>query len=338
MIKIEKVENDIDLITIKNDELEVVVSNYGCTLVKVLMKDQAGNVDDVVLGYDDFKSYQTLDAYIGALVGRVANRIKKGTFELNGQTYHLPINNGPNSLHGGIKGFSYQVFDYQVLDETSVVFHYVSKDGEEGYPGELDFKAIYSLEGDTLTMHYHATTSKDTLINITNHSYFNLSGKKENVYQHLLKVHADCFACIDPDGLPTGEIKDVKGTSFDFNEFAYIGDRVDNDDEQLQLGKGFDHPMIFNTKENQVELVHEKTGRKLTVSTTLPQAQIYTANYLDGRLGKYGQHYNARDAICIETQNMPDAIHLEENPSTILKAGDTYDEKTSYKFEVIKNL
>ena len=299
MIKIEKVENNIDLITLKNDELEVVVSNYGCTLVKVLMKDQAGNVDDVVLGYDDFKSYQTLDAYIGALVGRVANRIKKGTFELNSQTYHLPINNGP---------------------------------------GELDFKAIYSLEGDTLTMHYHATTSKDTLINITNHSYFNLSGKKENVYQHLLKVHADRFACIDPDGLPTGEIKDVKGTSFDFNEFAYIGDRVDNDDEQLQLGKGFDHPMIFNTKENQVELVHEKTGRKLTVSTTLPQAQIYTANYLDGRLGKYGQHYNARDAICIETQNMPDAIHLEENPSTILKAGDTYDEKTSYKFEVIKNL
>lgn len=187
-------------------------------------------------------------------------------------------------------------------------------------------------------MHYHATTSKDTLINITNHSYFNLLAKKENVYQHLLKVHADRFACIDPDGLPTGEIKDVKGTSFDFNEFAYIGDRVDNDDEQLQLGKGFDHPMIFNTKENQVELVHEKTGRKLTVSTTLPQAQIYTANYLDGRLGKYGQHYNARDAICIETQNMPDAIHLEENPSTILKAGDTYDEKTSYKFEVIKNL
>ena len=308
MIKIEKVENNIDLITLKNDELEVVVSNYGCTLVKVLMKDQVGNVDDVVLGYDDFKSYQTLDAYIGALVGRVANRIKKGTFELNGQTYHLPINNGPNSLHGGIKGFSYQVFDYQVLDETSVEFHYVSKDGEEGYPGELDFKAIYSLEGDTLTMHYHATTSKDTLINITNHSYFNLSGKKENVYQHLLKVHADRFACIDPDGLPTGEIKDVKGTSFDFNEFAYI------------------------------ELVHEKTGRKLTVSTTLPQAQIYTANYLDGRLGKYGQHYNARDAICIETQNMPDAIHLEENPSTILKAGDTYDEKTSYKFEVIKNL
>ena len=159
---------------------------------------------------------------------------------------------------------------------------------------------------------------------------------RHNLY--LLKVHADRFACIDPDGLPTGEIKDVKGTSFDFNEFAYIGDRVDNDDEQLQLGKGFDHPMIFNTKENQVELVHEKTGRKLTVSTTLPQAQIYTANYLDGRLGKYGQHYNARDAICIETQNMPDAIHLEENPSTILKAGDTYDEKTSYKFEVIKNL
>ncbi len=331
-----KIDDQIDLLTMKNDELEIVVSNYGCTIVKVLMKDKEGNRDDVVLGYDDFSQYQTLDAYLGALVGRVANRIKKGEFTLNGETYHLPINNGPNSLHGGIKGFSYQVFDYQIVNDYTIEFHYVSKDGEEGYPGELDFKAIYTLNHDTLTIRYLASSSKDTLINITNHSYFNLSGKRENIYRHLLKVHAHQFACVDKDGLTTGKMRDVTDTPFDFNEFAYIGERVEMEDEQLKLGNGFDHPFIFNKKENQVELFHQGTGRKLTVSTTLPGAQIYTANYLDGRLGKEGQHYYQRDAVCIETQNLPDAIHIEKNPSTILKKGDLYDETTSYKFEVIK--
>lgn len=331
-----KIDDKIDLLTMKNDELEIVVSNYGCTIVKVLMKDKEENRDDVVLGYDDFSQYQTLDAYLGALVGRVANRIKKGEFTLNGETYHLPINNGPNSLHGGIKGFSYQVFDYQIVNDHTIEFHYVSKDGEEGYPGELDFKAIYTLNHDTLTIRYLASSSKDTLINITNHSYFNLSGKRENIYHHLLKVHAHQFACVDKDGLTTGEMRDVTDTPFDFNEFAYIGERVEMEDEQLKLGNGFDHPFIFNKKENQVELFHQGTGRKLTVSTTLPGAQIYTANYLDGRPGKEGQHYYQRDAVCIETQNLPDAIHIEKNPSTILKKGDLYDETTSYKFEVIK--
>ena len=336
MIKIEKVENNIDLITLKNDELEVVVSNYGCTLVKVLMKDQAGNVDDVVLGYDDFTCYQTLDAYLGALVGRVANRIKAGQFSLNGQDYHLAVNNGPNHLHGGIKGFSYQVFDYTIEDEHTLKLHYLSKDGEEGYPGDLDLTVIYTLKDDTLTAHYQATSSADTLINITNHSYFNLSGHKENIYQHTLQIHASQFACVDSDGLTTGELKDVEGTPFDFRQPALIGERVEQDDEQLKIGKGFDHPFLFDTQSNQVILTHEPTGRQLIVSTTLPQAQIYTANYLDGRLGKYGERYYARDAVCIETQNMPDAIHLEEHPTTLLKKGETYDEITSYQFKVIQ--
>lgn len=336
MIKIEKIDNNIDYITLKNDKLEVVVSNYGCTVIKVLMEDKDGNVDDVVLGYDDFKQYQTLDAYLGALVGRVANRIKRGTFTLNNETYQVPVNNGPNSLHGGIKGFSYQVFDYQILDNDRVEFVYVAKDGEEGYPGELTLKVIYALEDDTLTMNYQATTTKDTLINITNHSYFNLSGKKESILRHLLKLKADKYACIDADGLPTGIFNEVKDTAFDFNNFAYIGDRVDNDEEQLKLGKGFDHPFIFNSKENQAKLYHEATGRKLTISTTLPGAQVYTANFLDGRIGKNNQAYNARDAICIETQNLPDSIHIEENPTTILRVGEEYNETTTYRFEVIK--
>lgn len=332
---VEKIDDDIDVLSMKNDFLEVVVSNYGCTIMKVLMKDKDGHFDDVVLGYDDFSQYQTLDAYLGALVGRVANRIQKGRFTLNGETYTLAINNGPNHLHGGIKGFSYQVFDYVIKDDNTLEFHYVSKDGEEGYPGELDLKVIYQLIDDTLKVRYLATSTKDTLINITNHSYFNLSGKKENIYQHLLTVKADCFACIDKDGLPTGEMRSVQGTPFDFMKPAYIGERIDQDDEQLQLGKGFDHPFLFNASTKQVILEHKQSGRRLTVSTTLPGAQIYTANYLDGRLGKYGQHYDERDAICIETQNLPDAIHIEENPSTILKKGETYDETTSYQFEVI---
>lgn len=333
---IQKLDDQIDIISMKNDKLEVVVSNFGCTIIKVLMEDRNGNVDDVVLGYDDFDSYKTLDAYLGALVGRIANRIGKGKFSLNGEDYTLAVNNGPNHLHGGIKGFSYQVFDYEIKDEKTIEFHYLSKDGEEGYPGNLDFKAIYQLVDDTLHIKYLATTDKDTIINITNHSYFNLSGKKENIYHHLLEMKADYFACVDADGLPTGEMKAVKDTSFDFNSPAYIGDRVECDDEQLKLGCGFDHPFIFSRKENQVVLTHEETGRCLIVSTTLPGAQIYTANYLDGRLGKYGQHYNARDAVCIETQNLPDAIHLEKEPSTILKKGEVYDEKTSYQFKVIK--
>lgn len=333
---IKHIDDQIDLISMKNEQLEVVVSNYGCTIIKVIMADKNGHKDDVVLGYDDFTQYQTLDAYLGALVGRVANRIKAGQFRLNGQDYHLAVNNGPNHLHGGIKGFSYQVFDYTIEDEHTLKLHYLSKDGEEGYPGDLDLTVIYTLKDDTLTAHYQATSSADTLINITNHSYFNLSGHKENIYQHTLQIHASQFACVDSDGLTTGELKDVEGTPFDFRQPTLIGERVEQDDEQLKIGKGFDHPFLFDTQSNQVILTHEPTGRQLIVSTTLPQAQIYTANYLDGRLGKYGERYYARDAVCIETQNMPDAIHLEEHPTTLLKKGETYDEITSYQFKVIQ--
>lgn len=332
---IDKIDDKIDLIQMKNDDLEVVVSNYGCTIVKVLMKDKDGNIDDVVLGYDNFSDYQTKDAYLGALVGRTANRIGKGTFSLNGKTYSLPINNGPNCLHGGIKGFSYQVFDYQIIDD-SIEFTYLSKDGEEGYPGNLEFKAVYTLVDNALKVRYLATSDQDTIINITNHSYFNLSGAKEDIYDHQLLVHSDKYACVDGDGLPTGKFNKVQGTPFDFNRMTRIGDVIDNDDEQLKLGAGYDHPFIFSQETSQVELYHESTGRKLTVSTTLPGAQIYSANYLDGRIGKYGIAYPRRFALCIETQNLPDAINLEESPTTILKKGEVYDETTSYKFEVVK--
>lgn len=333
---IEKIENNIDIIQMKNEELEIIVSNFGCTIIKVLMKDKNGTVDDVVLGYSTMKEYQEYDAYLGALVGRVANRIGKGTFSLHGETFSLAINNGPNHLHGGIKGFSYQTFDYEILDEETIVFHYVSKDGEEGYPGTLKFDATYRLVGHTLFVTYTASSDKDTLINITNHSYFNLSGKKENIDHHTLLIKGSQFACIDGDGLPTGKIRDVENTPFDFRKEIEIKKQIEKEDIQLTLGKGFDHPFLFDEESDQVILVHPGSGRKLTVSTTLPQAQIYTANYLDGRTGKYGDVYNPRDGICIETQNMPDAIHLEDKPTTILKKGEVYEETTSYTFEVLK--
>ena len=200
----------------------------------------------------------------------------------------------------------------------------------------MDFSATYHLEGTTLTISYHATSDKDTLINITNHSYFNLSGHKHNIYNHTLKIDADYYEHVDADGLATGEKEAVEGTPFDFRIPAKIGERVEVDHPQLKLGNGFDHNFFFTTDKNQVVLEDEESGRRLTVSTTLPGAQIYTANYLDGRIGKNGEPYNARDAVCIETQNLPDAIHIEKNPSTILRKGETFDAQTSYCLEVIK--
>ena len=335
MIRIlEKWTDQIHLIVLKSEELEVHVTNYGCTIVKVLMKDREGNVDDVVLGYDSLEEYQKHDGYLGALVGRVANRIKKGHFVLNGKAYQLAINNGPNHLHGGIKGFSMQTFDYEILNDHSIAFTYYSKDGEENYPGNVKFRATYTLEKDTLKVNYEATTDQDTLMNITNHSYFNLSGKKENIMHHTLQVKADQFGAVDEDGLTTGNLIAVEGTPFDLNVPKYLEDCFNQTHEQLTIGRGFDHPFIFNRDHDQVILRDEKSGRELIVSTTLPGAQIYSANYLDGRLGKYGMHYYEKDGICIETQYFPDAIHLEKEPAVILKKGETYQAQTTYKFVV----
>ena len=335
---IKKCDNNIDFLSMKNEQLEIEVTNLGCTITKVLMKDRDGNVDDVVLSYDDIMNKGRTGTYFGALVGRIANRIKRGKFTLNDKEYTLAVNNGPNHLHGGIEGFSYQVFDYEIKDENTIEFKYFSKDMEEGYPGNLTLKAIYTLVDDTLTIRYLAECDQDTLINITNHSYFNLTGCKENIYNHVLELKADRFACVDNDGLPTGEIRSVEDTPFDFNEPVLIGNRIDMDYDQIKAGSGIDHPFLFreDVKENQAVLTHIGTGRRLTVSTSLPGTQIYSANFVNGDPGKYGMNYERRSGICVETQNLPDAIHLEENPSTILKKGEVYDEFTSYKFEVIK--
>lgn len=326
-------EDGKKIFRLKNEKLTVDVSNYGGTILSIVVVDKNGKKQDVVLGYDHLEDYAHYDGYLGALVGRVANRIAKGTFTLNDKTYQLAINNGPNCLHGGVKGFSYRIFDDEIKNDQ-LILHYFSPDGEEHFPGNLDLYATYELKEDALVINYHATSDQDTLINITNHSYFNINGYPSSIDNHTLQVQAQYFACSDEDGLVTGALRDVDHTPFDFKEEKTIGSQIHQEDEQLTIGHGYDHPFIFNANEDQVKLYSPLTGIELTVSTTLPQAQLYSANYLDGRLGKNGQPMNARDAFAIETQYMPDSIHKERNSKTILRKGEAYDETTSYCFKV----
>ena len=331
---IENVSRGIDIISMRNENIEIQVTNYGCTILKMIVKDKHGEKRDVVLGFPSIDDYKKKDgSYLGALVGRVANRIGNGKFTLNNEIFSLEKNNGSNTLHGGIEGFSYKTFTYEIR-EKEIVFHYFSQDGEEGFPGNLNFYATYILLDNGLKIKYHATTDKDTIINITNHSYFNLSGEPCNIDEHELMIKADQMACIDDEGLFNGEIRSVCGTPFDFNTSTLIKNNIYQENDQLKIGKGYDHPFIFSTNKDQVKLYYEKTGIELTVSTSLPQAQVYTANYLSGQLGKYGKCMHQRDAICIETQNMPDSINKEKNPTVILRKGEMYDEVTSYTFKI----
>ena len=318
----------------KNENIELYVTNYGCTIMSMYVKDYNNEMRDVVLGFPTVEDYTKKDrTYLGTLVGRVANCTGKGEFELNGETYKLTINNGLNTLHGDLEEFSYKIFDYKIRKDE-VLFHYVSPDGEENFSGNLDFYASYKLLENGLQIRYHATSDKDTIINITNHSYFNLSGKPCNIDEHELMIKADYMACVDNDWLASGEIREVKGTPFDFNDEKLIKDNIYKENDQLKIGKGYDHPFIFNNTKDQVKLYCKDTGIELTVSTTLPQAQIYSANYLSGQLDKYGRPMNERDTICIETQNMTDSIHKEEKPTVILKKGKVYDETTTYTFGI----
>ena len=219
MIKIIENKDQTTIFELTNDKLYLKLSNFGATMMRLMVKDKNDNFKDVILAFEDLDVYKMRDgSYLGAVVGRVANRISNGSFKLNGEEYHLAINNGPNSLHGGVNGFSYQLFDYEIIDDYTIALSYYSKDGEEGYPGNLKFKVIYHLEDNQLVLRYHATSDKDTIINITNHAYFNLSGNAQDISKHYLKIKADKYGHVDKDGLFNGEIENVKGTVFDFNE------------------------------------------------------------------------------------------------------------------------
>jgi aldose 1-epimerase len=303
--------------------------DYGATVRALFVPDKNGKAVDVVLGYDTMTEYEENDGYLGATIGRVGNRIKEGKFTLNGVDYTLAVNNGPNHLHGGIKGFDKVVFKSEEK-ENSVLFSYLSPDGEEGYPGNLKVTVEIGLSEAGIFLEYTAETDKDTPINLTNHSYFNLNGEG-NVLKHALKLNADKFNLGDGDCLPTGEIASVFGTVMDFTKEKAIGNGVDSDEPCVKLSGGYDSNFVLNGNPAAV-LKGDKSGIKMTVLTTEPGVQVYSANFLTQRKGKNGSEYNLRDALCLETQHFPDSIHHPEWPTCVLKKGEKFSSKTSYEF------
>lgn len=336
--------DSIKLYTLKNDHgMTVKVTNYGAIITSILVPDRDGNPADVVLGYNSVEGYiNAVDKpYFGAVVGRYGNRIAKGSFTLGDETYSLPINNGENSLHGGIIGFDKVVWTVKSADQTSIKLNYLAKDMEEGYPGNLDVTVTYTVNNDNeLMVDYHATTDKATPVNITQHTYFNLKGEGEGkILDHELRLNAKKYTPVDKGLIPTGETPPVADTPFDFTTSKAIGRDIGDDNEQLTFGGGYDHNWVLHKvgEPNQLTLAAEvyepSSGRVLTVSTTEPGIQFYCGNFLDGRLtGKSGKKYLHRGGFCLETQHFPDSPNQPNFPTTILQPGDTYQTQTVFAF------
>lgn len=327
----------VELYTLTNrNGMSAKVITYGAILVELQAPDRNGKTADVVLGFTNLNDYLTRSPFFGAVAGRYANRIAKGQFTLDGQTYHLPINNGPNSLHGGNRGFDKRVWKAepkQGPDGQSVTFTYVSKDGEEGYPGTLTATCTYTLGNDnTLKLEYTATTDKPTVVNLTNHSYFNLAGEGSGtILDHVLMINADNYTPTDDTLIPTGQIVPVAGTPYDFRKPAPIGARID------QVGAGYDMNFVLNGPAGQLSscarLKDPKSGRVMEVLTTQPGVQLYSGIHLDGKLtGPSGRPYVKSGAVCLETQHFPDSPNHPNFPSTVLRPGQKYDEVTVFKF------
>jgi aldose 1-epimerase len=332
----------INLYTLTNSHgLQVRAMNYGGIILSLRVPDRKGQLADIVLGHDTLDGYIPNLPYLGAIVGRYANRIANGTFTLDGKTYTLPRNNGSNTLHGGVKRtFDKVVWDDEALSngKNGIVFTYLSKDGEEGFPGNLKTQVTYTLTDENeLVVDYEASTDKATPINVSQHSYFNLAGEGTgDILNHELMLNADRFTPVNGNLIPTGELRPVKGTPLDFTTSTKIGARIDEPYDQLVLAKGYDHNFVVNRKGDGLELaarVYEPTsGRVLEVSTTQPGIQFYTGNFLDGTVTGKGHVYKKRDAFCLETQHFPDSPNHPDFPSTILKPGETFHSKTVFKF------
>jgi aldose 1-epimerase len=335
----------VDLYTLTNKNgIELGVMTYGAIVTKVKTPDRKGQFADVVLGFDTFDGYLTKNPYFGAVVGRYGNRIAKGHFKLDGKDYTLAINNGPNSLHGGLKGFDKVVWtgrDASSGSTPAVELTYLSKDGEEGYPGNLTVKVKYTLtDANEVGIDYSATTDKTTVTNITNHTYFNLSGAGNgDILSDLLMLNASRFTPVDAGLIPTGELKPVANTPFDFTKPTVIGARIDQPgDQQLKIAGGYDHNWVIdNPTPGELAIAAVVTdpssGRVLEVSTTQPGVQFYTGNFLDGtNTGKGGKVYGKRAALCLETQHFPDSPNHPKFPTTTLKPGETMTSRTVWKF------
>jgi len=332
----------ITLYTLTNAHgVEVRAMTYGGIIVSLRVPDRKGQLADIVLGHDKAEDYMPNPPYLGAIVGRYANRIANGTFTLDGKTYTLPKNDGPNTLHGGLtRTFDKVLWDGEPLKgKNSVAFTYLSKDGDEGFPGNLKVKVTYTLkDSNELVVDYEATTDKATPINVSQHSYFNLKGAGNgDILDHEIMINADKFTPVDKNLIPTGELRAVKGTPFDFTTSTKIGARIEDSYEQMVLGHGYDHNFVLNRKGAGLSLaarVYEPTtGRVLEVSTTQPAVQFYTGNFLDGSVtGKEGHVYKRRYGLCLETQHYPDSPNHPDFPSTILKPGEKFHQTTVFKF------
>lgn len=318
--------------------LEARITNFGGIVVSLKTPDRNGSLADIVLGFDSLAGYiSSPSPYLGALIGRYGNRIGHARFTLNGVEYKLAANNGVNSLHGGTHGFNQKIWTPRELPDGALKLTYLSKDGEEGYPGNLKAVVTYRLtDANELKIDYSATTGKDTVLNLTNHSYFNLKGEGQgDILGHLVTLNANRFTPVDAGLIPTGELRSVSGTPFDFTKPTAIGARIEQNDEQLKLGKGYDHNWVLNHGGNAsaARVVEPSSGRVLEVYTTEPGVQFYTGNFLDGTIkGKGGKAYQQRYGFCLETQHFPDSPNKPAFPSTVLKPSHRFHSTTVFKF------
>ncbi len=333
-----------DLYTLTNsDSMVVQITNYGGIITKWMVPDQDGNMADVVLGVDGLDSYVKGHPFFGALVGRYGNRIAKGSFTLDGETYPLAVNNGPNHLHGGKVGFDKMIWKAQEMKSDSTVglkLMLTSPDMDEGYPGKLDVIVTYTFNNaGELRMDYEAMTDKPTVVNLTNHCYFNLTGMKRDVLSHVVSIKSDSIVAVDEGLIPTGDLRAVADTPFDFNNPTPIGQGIDQiEDEQIKVGEGYDHCWVLRTgggSMQEVATVFEpESKRVLTVSTTEPGVQFYTGNHLNGSVQGKGVTYSKRMGFCMETEHYPDSPNQPQFPSTVLRPGETYKTSTIFRMSV----
>ncbi|RLD50398.1 MAG: galactose-1-epimerase [Bacteroidetes bacterium] len=345
-MKNEASEKQFQEIVLKNSNgTKVSIINYGATVTSIIVKDKNGNLGEIVLGYDKPEDYPEGNPYFGATIGRFGNRIAKGKFTLGSNEYQLELNNEPNHLHGGNIGFNnvfWEIIDFQDTGKNQFVsLKYISKDMEEGYPGNLTINLTYTLtEENELVIDYKATTDKSTVLNLTHHSFFNLSnGGKSKILDHELTVYADSFIPVDSTLIPTGEIRTVENTPFDFRKGKKIGADIEADNIQIKYGRGFDHTFVINGNEGSLKLAASvydpMSGRKMELYTTEPGMQLYTGNFLDGSdIGHNSTPYQFRAAFCLEPQHFPDSPNQDNFPSTVLSPGEVYTQKSVFRFSV----
>ena len=338
---------DTDLYILRNSEgNEVAITNYGGSLVAIMVPDRDGNRANVIQGHDNIEDcVNSPEPYLSTLIGRYGNRICKGKFQLHGKEYQLPINNGPNSLHGGKKGFNAKVWDALQMNDHTLVLKYVSPYGEEGFSGEMKTTVVYTFTDDNeLVIEYMATTNKKTIVNLTSHGFFSLAGianPTPTIENLECEINADFYIPIDETSIPTGEIRRVEGTPFDFRKTKTVGQNIDADNEQIKNGAGYDHCFVLNKKEEgelsfAARIKEPVSGRVMEVYTTEPGVQVYTDNWADGYKGQNGATFPRRSAICFEAQHFPDSPNRPYFPSVVLRPGEQYTQKTVYRFAVDK--